>query len=167
MHCFFKGGGHQVKIFTHTWVLCRQKTQNVKEKIARRDTAGLRRLREKGWRAQSPSTSALMGRGRSPLVEPMAAAHFIVVACRLLDSHDPYHSLVLLTLLTGGDVNASYTLGHSLSCFMVTVWSRKFAGTKVRASFTCHQVTGHTYKGNHSLKPLLSLRRLVLHALFL
>lgn len=42
-------------------------------------------------------------------------------------------SLLLLTLVTGADVNSSFTLGHSLSCFLVMVWSRKFAGTRVRA----------------------------------
>ena len=40
-------------------------------------------------------------------------------------------SLLLLTLVTGADVNSSFTLGHSLSCFLVMVWSRKFAGTRV------------------------------------
>lgn len=45
-------------------------------------------------------------------------------------------SLLLLTLATGADINSSYTLGHSLSCFLVMVWSRKFAGTKVRGEAT-------------------------------
>ncbi|CBJ26891.1 Derlin (Degradation in endoplasmic reticulum protein) (Der1-like protein) [Ectocarpus siliculosus] len=40
-------------------------------------------------------------------------------------------SLLLLTLVTGGDVNSSYTLGHSMNCFLVMIWSRKFAGTRV------------------------------------
>ncbi|CAN0418836.1 unnamed protein product, partial [Hapterophycus canaliculatus] len=40
-------------------------------------------------------------------------------------------SLLLLTLATGADINSSYTLGHSLSCFLVMVWSRKFAGSRV------------------------------------
>lgn len=46
---------------------------------------------------------------------------------------DACRSLLLLTLVTGADVNSSFTLGHSLSCFLVMVWSRKFAGTRVSA----------------------------------
>lgn len=46
---------------------------------------------------------------------------------------DANRSLLVLTLVTGADVNSSFTLGHSLSCFLVMVWSRKFAGTRVRA----------------------------------
>lgn len=53
---------------------------------------------------------------------------FVPPAC----PSDSNCSLLLLTFVTGGDVNSSYTLGHSMNCFLVMIWSRKFAGTRVR-----------------------------------
>lgn len=66
--------------------------------------------------------------------------HFLTLArptCACLSSAPSFfpginRSLLLLTLATGADINSSYTLGHSLSCFLVMVWSRKFAGSRVR-----------------------------------
>ena len=71
----------------------------------------------------------------NPSSLPSLIFFFTCLPChsKTLETHRHcLRSLLLLTLATGGDVNSSYTLGHSMSCFLVMVWSRKFAGTKVR-----------------------------------
>lgn len=73
----------------------------------------------------------------SPLLNSSQVFSCLLLSClvlsRLLFRTTDIDSLLLLTLITGADINSSYTLGHSLSCFLVMVWSRKFAGTRVRA----------------------------------
>lgn len=80
----------------------------------------------------------------------------------------PLHrSLVLITLIAGGHIESTYTLGHSFSSFLVMVWSRKFAGTTVSNTCIkksrmptpgCHRpCTVAALKGVHCLESLHAL----------